>query len=575
MAITYHAGRRIQGTQADFDGIPAISGGWKELGRTTLLSSPSGSATFSDDFTGADNWSKSPSDSQFKVNTTTDRLEFLENASAGGDRCWYDLGTGVSETKWVLRFKLRFTTIANQSDYPEIDIGISDNHANSDTNQDFIGCRILPMSANNIFRPRKCIAEKPRRGAVASHNPSPAFTTGKDYFIEFQRKSATDWSASLSNTNAFDGDIYSGSFTNASTSLNALRYITVMDGTTATSGDMEGYIKDVEFWNNQSYGAEDKISVSSLDDKRYYMVLGDYRSSSAINVNGRLGNSSIDPNTNYRERQQTNGTGYSPLTTQSSAPQFGTLSGNAGFGVEYIANKSDKEKLGITNAVKQNTAGAGDTPERFQSAWKWSDKNNELDAIERRTSVNTYDGGSEVVVLGWDPDDTHTDNFWEELASENGTGATSFNSGTFTAKKYLWVQIYVDRSADASNGEITVGNTTLDSSGTDGNDGKYSRRRSADGGSDDELDNQTKISLRTAGLKEFYNIFIINNSGNNKLLIIDQNAGGAAGADHSPYRGEFVAKWANTSNQINIIGFGSGGSNTLSSTSIIKVWGSN
>ncbi len=35
MAITYHAGRRIQGTQADFDGTPAVSGGWKELGRTT------------------------------------------------------------------------------------------------------------------------------------------------------------------------------------------------------------------------------------------------------------------------------------------------------------------------------------------------------------------------------------------------------------------------------------------------------------------------------------------------------------------------------------------------------------
>ena len=66
-------------------------------------------------------------------------------------------------------------------------------------------------------------------------------------------------------------------------------------------------------------------------------------------------------------------------------------------------------------------------------------------------------------------------------------------------------------------------------------------------------------------------IFIINNSANEKLLIIHQNAGGTAGAGNAPYRGEFVAKWANTSNQINIIGFGSGGSNTLSSTSIMKV----
>jgi len=251
MTIQYLGGRRISGLSSDTKPTDVQIGSRLEETNTRKMYNLVGpdTATFEDDFSGSDNWSKSPSDSQFAVDTSTDRLEFLENASAGGDRCWYDLGTGVSETQWILRFKLRFTTIANQSDYPEIDIGISDNHANSDTNQDFIGCRILPMALNNLFRPRKCIAEKPRRGSAADHNPSPAWTTGKDYFIEFKRTSATNWSASLSDTNAYDGDIYSGSFTNATTSLNGLRYITVMDGTTATSGDMEGYIDDVEFYN--------------------------------------------------------------------------------------------------------------------------------------------------------------------------------------------------------------------------------------------------------------------------------------------------------------------------------------
>ncbi len=211
--------------------------------------STSGTPTYDYNLANASVWSQDPSDSQFAVSSSDGRLNFLENSSSGGDRTWLDLGTGVSETEWILRFKLRFTTIANQSAYPEIDIGISDNHANSDTNQDFIGCRILPMALNNLFRPRKCIAEKPRRGSSANHNPSPAWTTGKDYFIEFKRTSATNWSASLSDTNAYDGDIYSGSFTNATTSLNGLRYFTVMDGTTATSGNMEGYIDVFEFYN--------------------------------------------------------------------------------------------------------------------------------------------------------------------------------------------------------------------------------------------------------------------------------------------------------------------------------------
>ena len=220
MAITYHAGRRLQGVTSD-TGV-TVSG-----------------------FSGT--WDKDPSNSQFEV--SGGKLNFLENANAGGDRTWIDLGTNVSETEWVLRVRLRFTTIATQSAYPEIDFGISDNHANSDTDQDFIGCRILPMAANNLFRPRKCIAEKPRRGSAANPNPSPAFTTGKDYYFEFKRTSATNWSASMSNTNAYDGDIYSGSFATASTSLNGLRYFTVMDSTTATSGDMEGYIDVFEFYN--------------------------------------------------------------------------------------------------------------------------------------------------------------------------------------------------------------------------------------------------------------------------------------------------------------------------------------
>jgi hypothetical protein len=36
MAIKYLSGERIQATSTDFAGTPAISGGWKEVGRTTL-----------------------------------------------------------------------------------------------------------------------------------------------------------------------------------------------------------------------------------------------------------------------------------------------------------------------------------------------------------------------------------------------------------------------------------------------------------------------------------------------------------------------------------------------------------
>jgi len=39
MTISYHSGGRLQATSTDYNsgaGIPAVSGGWKELARTTL-----------------------------------------------------------------------------------------------------------------------------------------------------------------------------------------------------------------------------------------------------------------------------------------------------------------------------------------------------------------------------------------------------------------------------------------------------------------------------------------------------------------------------------------------------------
>ena len=56
-----------------------------------------------------------------------------------------------------------------------------------------------------------------------------------------------------------------------------------------------------------------------------------------------------------------------------------------------------------------------------------------------------YGTNSECVVLGWDESDTHTNNFWEELASVDlGSAGDNLSSGTITAKKYLWVQAYLE-----------------------------------------------------------------------------------------------------------------------------------
>ena len=72
---------------------------------------------------------------------------------------------------------------------------------------------------------------------------------------------------------------------------------------------------------------------------------------------------------------------------------------------------------------------------------------------------------------------------------------------------------------------------------------------------------------------KFYNLFIVNNSANEKLIIGHSVDPTATGAGTAPDRAEHVAKWVNTSAQITDIDFDSTSGN-YAAGSIIKVWGS-
>lgn len=309
----------------------------------------------------------------------------------------------------------------------------------------------------------------------------------------------------------------------------------------------------------------DSIDVSSLADKRYLMFLLDSRSngtaiSTTWKANGSTGNE-------YSFRRNHDGTETDANTQPSAATSWTSIVTNA-FGVGYAANKSGKEKLFLEHEVYQNTAEAGTSTTRTENAFKWTG----TDVIDQLTMHNSSSGdivsGSELVVLGWDPSDTHTTNFWEELASVNASGSsTNLSSGTITAKKYLWIQCY----SEGTGGDIIT--TFNNDTGSN-----YTRLYSIDGGADGSDVNQTGIdNMHNAGLPTddaFSNWFIINNSANEKLIMGHSVQNGSAGAGTAPLRLEFAGKWTNTASQITEIDFDSSSGN-FGSNSIIKVWGSN
>jgi len=327
------------------------------------------------------------------------------------------------------------------------------------------------------------------------------------------------------------------------------------DGTPAVSGGWKELARTTLGSNG------DSIDVSSLADKRYLMFLLDSRSngtaiSTTWKANGSTGNE-------YSFRRNHDGTEGDATTQPSAATSWTSIVTNA-FGVGYAANKSGKEKLFLEHEVYQNTAGAGTAPTRTENAFKWTG----TDVIDQLTMHNSDSGdivsGSELVVLGYDPDDTHTDNFWEELASVDSTGDQTavFSS----AKKYIWIQVYVEGTSGLN---FRMGNTTIDTGSN------YSYRNSSNGGADGTSTNQTGLwtSFTFDALPKFYNFFMINNASNEKLIFGHAGTQSTAGAGNAPNRLEIVGKWTNTSNQADR--FQVLAANGTIGTNIIKVWGSN
>ena len=320
--------------------------------------------------------------------------------------------------------------------------------------------------------------------------------------------------------------------------------------------------------------AGDNINISSLATKRYNMFLVNTFDTGATEQTIRLGNGSLDTGTNYAGRGSFNGTADGTQTSDTYMRTALTGIIDQDFCVGYLTNYATKEKLLISHWVSEGDAeGSATPPHRGQKVGKWSNTSNAFDNIGvfNRTSGN-FDTGSEIVVLGYDPADTHTDNFWEELADVSWTSGKNISTGTFTPKTYLWLQGWITKTGTTSGSVyLRTGNSSVDTGSN------YAHRYSINGVSDGT---QTSNSYgwfldqgSSGGTKQwFFNAFFINNASNEKLGIIHENWVNNKGSAYASGRTEHAVKWANTSNQINIFDV-----NGLSISDFtggqIKVWG--
>ena len=327
----------------------------------------------------------------------------------------------------------------------------------------------------------------------------------------------------------------------------------------------------VEVGRTTLSSAGDTISVTSLSDKRYYMWLVDTTATGGnVELKTRANN---DTGSNYAFRYSSDG---GSDTAQSGYPHSGLGyydglgSGESGFTVGSTANLSGKEKLTIGHHVSNKAGtGAGTAPNRVEAVGKWANTSSALNRIDYyNDDAGDFTSGSEVVVLGWDPSDSHTTNFWEELADTTFT-SSGVSAQTFTAKKYLWFQFWFASDASGNGQYFQLGDTGgIDTGST------YARRFSINGGTDSTSASQSKIYFapQTGAVTHFVNMFMVNNASNEKLVIINATTNNGSGAGNAPQRRETVGKWVETTNQCDRITIATDAGTFTGGQ--LKVWGS-
>ena len=314
----------------------------------------------------------------------------------------------------------------------------------------------------------------------------------------------------------------------------------------------------------------DTLTVPNLDNKRYYMVLLNEIPDTYCAPILRMGNGSVDENSNYARRVNENGGSDSstgnPRDHITWTPEGGD---DPQFNVGYITNLSGSEKLAINHTVHRKNAGATNAVGRGEVVGKWTNISNPLDVLQINNSgagSGDHGVGSEFIVLGWDDSDTHTNNFWEELHSDSQTGQTvdNIDSGTFTNKKYLWVQLW-------TKGTL---NTTVKMSFNNSTDSTYAYRYSINGATDPTpITSASNVPLHAtkANATKFFNIFIIND-GSNEILGMSHSAeDGGSGATNDPHRRETAFK-RSTSTPITRIEFDNDDTGNFTDWEF-KIWG--
>ncbi len=308
-------------------------------------------------------------------------------------------------------------------------------------------------------------------------------------------------------------------------------------------------------------GNSDTIDVSGLTANQNLMIL--FQNTCSGTCSNKFTLNGVT-STQYDAKNSGNGGSAGTNTSEANWALNYTSDANFRFGVFYLANEASTKKIGFSQLVQSTGGAATDVPNRNQTFTGWQNTSNQVTQVTMTNDKSgDYTSGSEVVVLGSNVDSTG-DSAWEELTTVEITSAgDAIDTGTITAKNYLWLQLY---NVDNATGDMEMEFNGLTSG--------YAERYSDDYGADSTNGSMGGWSGNYGALQgnTLANYFIVNKDGTQKLGLYTWAIEGGSAGTH-PKTMQAASNFTDT-NQITRIQATVGGGN-FGVGSYLKVFGFN
>jgi hypothetical protein len=197
--------------------------------------------------------------------------------------CSQDLGSALSDDKWILRGKLNYTTLTGgggSTVYFEVGIGSSATGVidNDGVEIDFIGLQ-QRMASGSSDTGWGLVGYDSSGGLNNPESPKidTDSSTGTDYYFEIKRTADNAMSIGIYNSSSYDTLVTGMPLETKSiaTSITGLRYLRISNGQVAsessTGNVIEGTISDLKVWNNTTEATEDeKDSLTNVPANTRY-----------------------------------------------------------------------------------------------------------------------------------------------------------------------------------------------------------------------------------------------------------------------------------------------------------------